>query len=72
MPTSYLIQAAIFILGLSFGAGGAVYMARANRKDTNALGKVVRRDRWNNMLAQMVIIEKREDRQRLADLLREQ
>ena len=47
-------------------------MARANRKDTNALGKVVRRDRWNNMLAQMVIIEKREDRQRLADLLREQ
>lgn len=59
-----------------FGGGVALGFSRARdagtRKDLNAVGKIQRRDRWNLMLALMVTTEKRADRQRLADLMREQ
>jgi hypothetical protein len=60
------------VIGLIFGAGGAWAVFQRMRKDLNGIGAVQRRDRWNSMLALMVIHEKREDRQRLADLLRQQ
>lgn len=59
-------------MGLVFGAGGAWAIFMRMRKDVNGIGAVQRRDRWNLILALMVIHEKREDRQRLADLLRQQ
>lgn len=59
-------------IGLIFGAGGAWAVFLRVRKDLNAIGAVQRRDRWNSMLAQMVILGKREDRQRMADLMRQQ
>ena len=63
---------AVWVIGVIFGAGGAWAIFLRVRKDVNAIGAVQRRDRWNLMLALMVIHERREDRQRLADLLRQQ
>lgn len=60
-----------FLFGLVFGAGIAKSDLLRLKRDVNGLGKVTRRDRWNGMLAQMVILEKREDREQLARLLRE-
>lgn len=68
-----LLTAAV---GAIFGAGTVWGISRAHeaatRRDVNAIGGIVRRDRWNMMIALMVILERREDRQRLADLLRQQ
>lgn len=55
-----------------FGAGSLWGSFLRMRKDMNGIGRVMRRDRWNHMLAEMVRLENREDRQRLADLMREQ
>lgn len=68
---TYLLYPAIWVVGAIFGAGGAWAIFARMQRDVNALGRVVRRDRWNHMLADMVIHEKREDRQRIADLMRE-
>jgi hypothetical protein len=66
----------LWIVAAIFTAGGILATLRLAvaqmRKDINALGATVRRDRWNNMLADMVTTESREDRQRLADLMRQQ
>lgn len=64
------------IITVIFGAGGILAALRSkvdqSRKDINAIGMNTRRERWNKMLWEMVVTEKREDRQRLADLMREQ
>jgi len=65
-------QLIIWVVGVVFGAGGAWAMVRQTRKDVNAIGAIMRRDRWNLLIALMVTLEKREDRQRLADLMRQQ
>jgi hypothetical protein len=62
---SWLV-ATIFAAGIAFAA------LRQLRKDVNGIGRVMRRDRWNHMLAEMVRLDNRDDRQRLADLMREQ
>lgn len=66
----------LWLVAAIFTAGGILAKMRSdlaqNRKDINALGAIVRRDRWNKMLADMVTTESREDRQRLADLMRQQ
>lgn len=70
------IQILVALVSGIFGAGVALGVSRTRdagtRKDVNALGKIQRRDRWNHMLWDMVVTERREDRQRLADLMREQ
>lgn len=74
--SSATLQIPLFLVtwatGMVFGAGGAWAIFLRMRKDLNGIGAVQRRDRWNLILALMVIHEKREDRQRLADLLRQQ
>ncbi|MGH9716392.1 MAG: hypothetical protein ACRD4R_06665 [Candidatus Acidiferrales bacterium] len=65
------IYPAIWAIGAIFGAGGAWAVFSRMQKDLNGLGRAVRRDRWNRMLADMVTTEKREDRERLAAMLRE-
>jgi hypothetical protein len=62
----------IWIVSMIFGAGAAWGAFKTLRKDVNAIGQIQRRDRWNLMIAMLVITEKREDRQRLADLMRQQ
>lgn len=66
------VSLGIWLVSTIFAAGGAWVAFRQVRKDVNGIGKIQRRDRWNNMLGLMVITERREDRQRLADLMREQ
>lgn len=70
------LQLMPWALGLVFSAGSLIAGMRLGqaqaRKDINAIGKIQRHDRWNLMLAMMVVTEKREDRQRFADLMREQ
>lgn len=60
------------LVGAIFYAGITYAVILQLRKDVNGIGRVMRRDRWNHMLAEMVRLEDREDRQRLADLMREQ
>ncbi|MGH9685303.1 MAG: hypothetical protein ACRD4S_17035 [Candidatus Acidiferrales bacterium] len=76
MSTQVLLQILVAVASAIFGAGVAWGAMRAQgaavRKDVNALGAIVRRDRWNLMMSLFVILEKREDRQRLADLMRQQ
>jgi hypothetical protein len=62
----------IWLVGVVFGAGSAWALFVRTRKDVNALGRVVRRDRWNHMLAEMAATDSREDRRLLADMMREQ
>lgn len=69
--TSNEIGIALFLAGLVFGAGVREAAFARMKRDVNGLGKVTRRDRWNRMLADMVILERREDREQLARLLRE-
>jgi hypothetical protein len=71
MSGAMLIYPIWLLAGVIFGAGGAWAVFLRGRKDLNALGKIQRRDRWNLMLALMVTVEKREDRQRIVDLMRE-
>jgi hypothetical protein len=61
-----------WLVGAIFYAGITYAVILQLRKDVNGIGRVMRRDRWNHMLAEMVQLEDREDRQRLADLMREQ
>jgi hypothetical protein len=61
-----------WLVGGIFYAGITYAVILQLRKDVNGIGRVMRRDRWNHMLAEMVQLEDREDRQRLADLMREQ
>jgi hypothetical protein len=56
--------------GLIFGAGGAWAIFERTRKDVNALGKTVQRDRWNEALAHMVLLDRREDREAYASMRR--
>lgn len=72
MNPAALIYPIWMLAGVIFGAGGAWAIFLRVRKDLNALGKIQRRDRWNLMLALLVIIEKRDDRQRIVDLMRDQ
>ena len=76
MTPQLIVQMLIAAVSAIFGAGVAWGMMRtqaaAMRKDVNALGAIVRRDRWNLMMALFVTLEKRDDRQRLADLMRQQ
>lgn len=69
--TSAAVNLGIWLVGVIFGAGITLAMVRQMRRDVNGIGKIQRRDRWNTMLARMVITEIREDRQVIADLLRE-
>lgn len=69
--TSAAVNLGIWLVGVIFGAGITLAVVRQMRKDVNGIGKIQRRDRWNTMLARMVITEIREDRQVIADLLRE-
>jgi len=68
---SQTIYLAYLAAGLIFGAGGAWAIFKRVRKDVNGIGKIQRRDRWNRMLADMVTLEKREDRELLARMMRE-
>lgn len=76
MPSETIAKVAIWLIGLIFGAAVALTTMRLTiaqaKKDVNAIGAIVRRDRWNLLLALMVITEEREGRQRLADLMRQQ
>lgn len=65
---TYLI---LWLAGAIFGAGGAWAAFVRMKKDVNALGRIVRRDRWNLVLALMVTSDSRENRERLAELMRE-
>jgi hypothetical protein len=69
-------QVLVWMVGVIFGAGAwsmkNEMSIRQMRKDLNGIGANVRRTNWNLLVALMVITEKREDRQRLADLLRQQ
>lgn len=68
MQYTYLI---IWVIGVVFGAGIGSATVAAMRKDVNGIGNVVRRDRWNRTLAQMVLLDSREDREQLARMLKE-
>jgi hypothetical protein len=72
MPSHFAQGLVVWIIGAIFGAGGAWAVFQRMRKDVNGIGAVQRRDRWNSMLATMVVTEEREDRQRWADLMRQQ
>lgn len=63
--------AAVWLAGAIFGAGGAWAVFSRMQKDVNALGRGFRRDRSNLMLSLMVISDRREDREQLADLMRD-
>jgi hypothetical protein len=65
-------QILIWLVGVIFGAGAAWGTFARMRKDMNGIGAATRRNNWNTLIALMVITEKREDRQCLADLLRQQ
>jgi hypothetical protein len=65
------VTLAIWLAGAIFGAGGAWAAFLRMKKDVNALGRIVRRDRWNLVLALMVMSDAREDRERLAELMRD-
>ena len=66
----------VLIITVIFGAGVTVAVLRSGlaqaRKDINAIGMSVRRNNLNLMIALFVIMDSRDDRQRLADLLRQQ
>lgn len=61
----------IFAVGVVFGAGGAWAVFQRLRKDVNGIGGILRRDRWNRTLEEMVQRDNREDRQRLFEALKE-
>ena len=69
-------QLAVGIVSAIFGAGVAWGIVRSqgaqDRRDLNAIGATMRRYHHNMLIALMVITQDREDRQRLADLLRQQ
>lgn len=65
-------QILTWLVSAIFGAGVAWGAFSRMRKDVNGIGAATRRNHWNTLIALMVITEKREDRQRLADLLRQQ
>lgn len=68
MPYTYLI---IWVVGVVFGAGATWAIFMRLRRDVNGIGNIVRRDRWNRTLAQMVLLDSREDREQLARMLKE-
>ncbi|HWC97239.1 MAG TPA: hypothetical protein VG456_10825 [Candidatus Sulfopaludibacter sp.] len=78
-----LVRAALALLAALMGVAAGLFSAgrvyasilqnrEKDHRDLNAIGATVRRDRWNLLIALMVISDHREDRQRLADLLRQQ
>lgn len=71
MNANAIIYAGWLLAGLIFGAGGAWAAFLRQRKDVNSLGRGYRRDRWNFMLAMMTMTDKREDRELLANFLRD-
>jgi hypothetical protein len=65
----------IFFAGVGWGALLRLQRdvkSKAERSDLNNIGAMLRRDRWNIMIALMLVTDSRDDRQRLADLLRQQ
>lgn len=70
-----LLITVIFFAGIGWGALLRLQRdvkSKAERSDLNNIGAILRRDRWNMMIALMLVIDSREDRQRLADLMRQQ
>ncbi|MBZ5700244.1 MAG: hypothetical protein LAN84_00195 [Acidobacteriia bacterium] len=75
---SVTITAAGYLLSLTFGAGGAYYMIKQSRKDVNGLGRKVNGEirksnsrHQNITLALMSLANSDEQRQYIAELLRE-
>jgi hypothetical protein len=71
MPSLISSQLITWCIGLIFGAGGAWAMFRQTRKDLNGIGARTRRFERNLLLYLMVTTEKREDRDKLAQFLKE-
>lgn len=71
MNANAIIYAGWLLAGLIFGAGVAWAKFLRLHRDLNGLGRGYRRDRWNFMLAVMAMTEKREDRELLANFLRD-
>jgi hypothetical protein len=65
------IQAVIWIVGLIFAAGVAWSALKQTKKDVNGVGARQRKFEKNCLLALLVISEKREDRELLAQFLKE-
>jgi len=63
--------AIIWLVGVIFGAGGAMAVLRRMSRDLNGVGGRQRRFEKNLVLVLMVITEKREDRMFLAQFLKD-
>jgi len=72
IPAAIPTSALIWIVGLIFVAGSLFANLKTLRKDVNGIGNSVRRQQWNLLIALLVITDSRDDRQRIADLLRQQ
>ena len=65
------VQAAIWLIGVIFGAGAAWGAVQRTRKDLNGVGGRQRRFEKNVVLALLINAEKREDRMLLAQFLKD-
>jgi hypothetical protein len=63
--------AIIWLIGVIFGAGGAMAVLRRMSRDLNGVGRQQRRFEKNLVLVLLVITEKREDRMFLAQFLKD-
>jgi hypothetical protein len=61
----------MWVIGVVFGAGGALAVLRRMGRDLNGVGGRQRRFEKNLVLVLMVITEKREDRMFLAQFLKD-